>query len=547
MGVKISKVHNMYKFTQHSFLLDFIQKNIEKRKNAKTEQESSGYKLLSNSLFGKFLCNSVNYSNQLGIYTCKKTVLPKLMSDLFVSVHLIRHNKVAIVSKKSTIALSFPNFLGFSILEITRLINYRLYYNVLLPIFKNNNLKLLYSDTDSWIIKYTMYFEKNISLSEQDFFNYRNNLLKKLKNYNSFDTSNYNKDHDLYDYSTKGTLGILKNEFPKSFINIWIGLAPKCYFMNIHPYHTSKIINLISIYLETIYKSYNILKCYYKSLDCIIVEIFNDEESISNILNTICETKIMLENYHNVILCIEMDDYPVSACFYDNTIYSEHILTECKNKSNLYFLELSKDLNISIFKYYVDDDFRPIPDKMIMSEAELLCLKSKTCAGIPYHLSMNLSLSDYRKALCVKRDQLTKISYKSIKYLHTDLITDVRSRSGMKALDVKRYYINESKSFSYGHYLTGQSSNFSSFSETSENESLLSDSQISLYYSSPSPQSNDGDSSSSHDIPTNIFLNRIKKYNRLTINNPISNPNNSKNISKSISTITKNIYIYIYI
>ena len=47
-----------------------------------------------------------------------------------------------------------PYYIGFSILDISKYIMYHYYYNVLRKYFDNHsNLQVLYSDTDSFILK----------------------------------------------------------------------------------------------------------------------------------------------------------------------------------------------------------------------------------------------------------------------------------------------------------------------------------------------------------------------------------------------------------
>jgi len=64
------------------------------------------------------------------------------------------------------------------ILEISRKINYMMYYEVLLPIFKNYSPSLIYSDTDSFTISYILNFDTT-TCNEKDFFIKKNKFMKK--------------------------------------------------------------------------------------------------------------------------------------------------------------------------------------------------------------------------------------------------------------------------------------------------------------------------------------------------------------------------------
>ena len=78
-----------------------------------------------------------------------------------------------------------PIYLGFSVLELSKLL-IELYYHKLIPYY-NNNVKLHYMDTDSFIqsIKTT-------------------NLLKDLEYFkNDFDFGELDENHELYDTINK--------------------------------------------------------------------------------------------------------------------------------------------------------------------------------------------------------------------------------------------------------------------------------------------------------------------------------------------------------
>ena len=53
LGVIISKVHEIYSLTQKSYLKDFINTNIEAKKNAVASDVKKLYKTFSNATFGK--------------------------------------------------------------------------------------------------------------------------------------------------------------------------------------------------------------------------------------------------------------------------------------------------------------------------------------------------------------------------------------------------------------------------------------------------------------------------------------------------------------
>ena len=96
-----------------------------------------------------------------------------------------------------------PIYLGFTVLELSKLHMYETYYDILQPYFGIENIQLHYIDTDSFVLSLNT---KNII---QDLHN--------MKEY--FDFSNLNKDHELFSIVNKKVLGKFKIETPK---NIWI-------------------------------------------------------------------------------------------------------------------------------------------------------------------------------------------------------------------------------------------------------------------------------------------------------------------------------------
>ena len=75
-----------------------------------------------------------------------------------------------------------PIYLGFAILELSKLLMYETYYDNFQRYFRQKNLQLHYMDTDSFVI----------SVNTKD-------VVKDLKNLEDlFDFSNLNENHDLF-------------------------------------------------------------------------------------------------------------------------------------------------------------------------------------------------------------------------------------------------------------------------------------------------------------------------------------------------------------
>ena len=96
-----------------------------------------------------------------------------------------------------------PIYLGFSVLELSKLLMYETYYDKLQPYFRQENIQLHYMDTDSFVLSVNT-----------------NDIIKDLKNLEEiFDFSNLDKNHELFSNKNKKVIDRFKIETPK---NIWI-------------------------------------------------------------------------------------------------------------------------------------------------------------------------------------------------------------------------------------------------------------------------------------------------------------------------------------
>ena len=96
-----------------------------------------------------------------------------------------------------------PIYLGFAVLELSKLHVYETHYDKLQPYFGQENIHLHYMDTDSFVL----------SVNTKDF-------IRDLKNLaDIFDFSNLDHKHELFSYGIKRLLGFFTIETPNY---IWI-------------------------------------------------------------------------------------------------------------------------------------------------------------------------------------------------------------------------------------------------------------------------------------------------------------------------------------
>ena len=107
--------------------------------------------------------------------------------------------------------LSKPIYVGFCILELSKLLMYQFHYDYVLKVF--DNVKLLLTDTDSLVDEI-----KGDNVYDQCF-----------KDKHLFDFRGYSKDSVYYDDSNKKVLGKMKDELSGVKIDEFVGLKSKMY------------------------------------------------------------------------------------------------------------------------------------------------------------------------------------------------------------------------------------------------------------------------------------------------------------------------------
>ena len=218
LGLEIEKVHAIYEYKQSTYMRSFIENNIKYRNQAKTIMERNCFKAMSNSVFGKTLVNVLRYNTKSKIVTDKKTFLKEVRNPRLKNVVHLRKDRVICTSHKETATIDFPNYIGFYILDMAKYYLYNFYYNVLKKKY-SRNVTLCYTDTDSFILGFKC----------QDI--YQEMTRSPLKDY--LDLSNFPRDHQIYDGTKKGQLGLLKSETAHIHIKELRALKAKMYCLSL--------------------------------------------------------------------------------------------------------------------------------------------------------------------------------------------------------------------------------------------------------------------------------------------------------------------------
>lgn len=211
-GLIISQIHNILEFTQANYIEPYVSFNTEKRKHTQAESEKDFYKLCNNALYGK-TCENLRNRVDISLVKDEKRANKLIKSSTFKDFRIFHHNLVAVQSIKKNIKLDKPIFIGFTVLELSKLYMYEFFYDYMLPKF-GDRFNLLLTDTDSFV-----------------FHIQSENALQELKNdiKDEFDTSNFPREHFMYSDVNKGVINKMKIEFPDNPILEVVALRAKNY------------------------------------------------------------------------------------------------------------------------------------------------------------------------------------------------------------------------------------------------------------------------------------------------------------------------------
>ncbi|XP_054015893.1 uncharacterized protein LOC128896552, partial [Hylaeus anthracinus] len=211
-GLKLTKIHRVLKFNQSPWLKSYVEFNNHLRTKAKNDFEKDLFKLFNNAMFGKTM-ESVRKRMDLRLVTNWKQMEKLMAKPTFLDRTIYGENLVAVHLAKRKILFDKPIYIGMCILDISKTLMYRYHYDVLLPHYGPEKIKLMYTDTDSFIHL----------IQTDDIYRDKLNFMEYL------DTSEYPSDHPCYSNINKKVLGKFKDEAIIAFA----GLRAKMYSIKI--------------------------------------------------------------------------------------------------------------------------------------------------------------------------------------------------------------------------------------------------------------------------------------------------------------------------
>ena len=182
---------------------------VKKRKNAASSFEKDFFKLVNNSVFGKTMEN-LRKRISAKLVNNAKNYVRCISKPSFVSQEIFSKNFVAVHEIKPVLTLNEPIYVGFSVLNLSKLLMYGFHYKYIGSKF---DAKLLFTDTDSLVYK----------IKTEDV--YEDFYLDK----NLFDFSYYGLNSKFFVPVNKKVIGKMKDEFKERIISQFVGLKSKMY------------------------------------------------------------------------------------------------------------------------------------------------------------------------------------------------------------------------------------------------------------------------------------------------------------------------------
>ena len=166
---------------------------------------------MNNSMFGKTM-ESLRKRLNVKLVTEQIQAERYIANPAFESFRIINKDLAMVKSRVSKILWNKPTYIGFCVLELSKLLMYQFHYEYVRPTYESK-AKLLFTDTDSLCYELS---------TEDAYADMRNELHR-------FDTSDYDKSHPNYSAENCKVIGKFKDECNGSAPLEFVGLRSKMY------------------------------------------------------------------------------------------------------------------------------------------------------------------------------------------------------------------------------------------------------------------------------------------------------------------------------
>ena len=126
--MKLTKIHKILKFKKSGCLKKYINFNTKKRKNVASCFEKYFFKLMINCVYDKTLEN-LRKRISVRLVNNEKDYLKHVNKPSFILQKIFDINFAAIHEIKPVLTLHKPIYVGFTVLELSKLLMYDFHYN----------------------------------------------------------------------------------------------------------------------------------------------------------------------------------------------------------------------------------------------------------------------------------------------------------------------------------------------------------------------------------------------------------------------------------
>lgn len=210
-GLVLKKVHRVIQFNQSDWMRKYIEMNQNLRAAATDDFEKKFYKGMNNSCYGK-TCENQRKRTDIKLVTDESKAKKYLQMPHLIGFKVFTKDIAAVNLMKSRCIINRPFYVGFAVLELSKLHMYRFHYDFVKRHYPGDQSQLLFTDTDSLMYEISA---TNVYELMWD-------------NREKFDLSEYPKDFYRDDTNNK-VIGKFKDETSGMPIVEFVGLRPKMY------------------------------------------------------------------------------------------------------------------------------------------------------------------------------------------------------------------------------------------------------------------------------------------------------------------------------
>jgi len=209
-GMELTTVHPVIKFKQAKWLEPYIRTNTELRALSKDPVEIRLRKDMNNVIYGK-TCENLTKRTDIKLVNTEKQSQKLISKPHCLRFQIFAEQLVGIELQKVKCMINKPTYVGFAVLELSKLHMYKFHYDHFKRWYPGADL--LFTDTDSLVYHVVT-----------------DDLFADLAAHQEhFDFSAYPPTHLLFSDVNKMTLGKMKDEAAGSIITEFVGLRPKMY------------------------------------------------------------------------------------------------------------------------------------------------------------------------------------------------------------------------------------------------------------------------------------------------------------------------------